>query len=425
VSKYFKLTYESFLQPAATKFTNLVLSTAAVPAVRYSLIIVIVLRVFLSAWAMITLAASPLPLANQESVKRFFLDEPPILDGLSGALLGPWQRHDSLHYLNIGLNGYAEVEDSVFPPLYPSLIRGLGWLITVISGGEWLAETGSDSLSYKAGLAAGIMISNIALIGLLILLYHVTKAEITQEAAKRTLVYFVLFPTGFFLLAAYSESLFLLFALGAIWCARQGRFWLAGSLGLLATLTRNTGIVLVLPLAYEYARQRNFDWQRVDWQVISPVIPAGGMALFLAWREWQGLPAISAVYETYWFQTTAFPGRDVITALELIFSGISPFRLVFDFFIILFLGAGTVAVFRRLPAAYGLYCLMALLLILLPYSRDKPLYSYSRYATAFLPVFMVLGEVGGRPWVNRLIIYPSIAFYLYLSGQFFIGGWVA
>jgi hypothetical protein len=38
---------------------------------------------------------------------------------------------------------------------------------------------------------------------------------------------------------------------------------------------------------------------------------------------------------------------------------------------------------------------------------------------------MVLGSAGRNPWINRLILYPAIAFYLYLSGQFFIGGWVA
>jgi hypothetical protein len=93
-----KLAYESYLRPTGTKFAAGLRTVASDRAVRYALIIVIALRFFLSTWAVIALSASPLPLDNQESVDRFFLDEAPILDGLSGALLGPWQRHDSLHF---------------------------------------------------------------------------------------------------------------------------------------------------------------------------------------------------------------------------------------------------------------------------------------------------------------------------------------
>ena len=68
---------------------------------------------------------------------------------------------------------------------------------------------------------------------------------------------------------------------------------------------------------------------------------------------------------------------------------------------------------------------MMILFILLPTSELKPIYSFSRYALAFFPAFMLLGAAGKRPLVNRLILYPSILLYLYFSGQFFIWGWVA
>jgi hypothetical protein len=32
---------------------------------------------------------------------------------------------------------------------------------------------------------------------------------------------------------------------------------------------------------------------------------------------------------------------------------------------------------------------------------------------------------GRNPWSHRLIAYPSLALYLYFSGQFFMWGWVA
>ena len=68
---------------------------------------------------------------------------------------------------------------------------------------------------------------------------------------------------------------------------------------------------------------------------------------------------------------------------------------------------------------------MLLLFIFLHTSELKPLFSFSRYALAFFPMFMIFGAAGHNPWVNRLIVYPSLALYLYLSGQFFMWGWVA
>jgi hypothetical protein len=81
--------------------------------------------------------------------------------------------------------------------------------------------------------------------------------------------------------------------------------------------------------------------------------------------------------------------------------------------------------YRKLDPTYGLYSTVLLLFMLLPASSQKPLFSFSRYALAFFPMFMVFGLAGKNPWINRLILYPSIGLYLYFSGQFFMWGWVA
>jgi hypothetical protein len=155
-----------------------------------------------------------------------------------------------------------------------------------------------------------------------------------------------------------------------------------------------------------------------------------GVAGFLAWRWWVGLPPLTVIYKQYWYQTPGFPGSDVITAVNTLFFG-GPVRaneiiaLTFDFACTLLLGVTTMLAFRRLAPTYGLYSAMLLLFMLLPTSEFKPLYSFSRYTLAFLPTFMLLGLTGKRPWLNRLILYPSLALYLFFSGQFFVWGWVA
>ena len=369
-------------------------------------------RIFLTLWAALILTLQPIPV-EQDEVLRPYLGETILKEGSAGLLLGPWQRFDTQHYLRIARLGYVAEEDSVFPPLYPALIRGFGYLF---QGVQPIAER---------HLLAGIVISNLAFLGTLIVLFRITEDELDRSSAKRAVVYLAIFPTAFFLTAAYTESLFLFFALAAIWFARQNKFWIAGLFGLLAPLTRLTGWILVVPLAFEYMRQRRYKWRRIKLDFLAVFLPLVGISTFLLWRSISGLPQLAEIYGNYWYQVTAIPGSDLFTALRKMFAGEAPFTLFFDFFIVFLLIAMIIMAFKKLNPTYGIYSTLLLLFILLPASEQKPLYSFSRYALAFFPMFMVFGQVGKNAWINRLILYPSTALYLYFSGQFFMWGWVA
>ena len=389
-------------------------------AVRYALLLFLTSRLVLTLWAVLITAIQPVP-AVPDEIERPYLGAPILQQGPAGLLLGSWQRFDTMRYLRIAEQGYDEIEDSVFPPLYPLAISGLGRGLALLLP------------QYQAALVAAIIISNLSFIATLIVLHHLTAAETDFNTARRTVIYFTLFPTAFFLVAAYSESLFIFLALATIWSARRRRFWLAGLLGLLASLTRLTGPVLVVPLAFEYLIQRGFDWRHpraFDWRTLrfdalAVFLPLAGVVVFLAYRSLIGLPSIDQIYRLFWYQTTGLPGRDLLAAVNQMAAGGAAFRLYFVFFCALLLLVTTWIVFSRLGVTYGLYSAMLLLFILLPTSEVKPLFSFSRYALAFFPTFLILGEAGRNPWVNRLIVYPSLALYLYLSGQFFMWGWVA
>jgi hypothetical protein len=394
------------------KIVNRLRAVFADPAVYHALILFVALRVFLSVWAIVALTLHPLPTQPDEGL-RPYLGETPLTEGIASLLLGPWQRFDTLHYLRIARQGYASLDDSVFPPLYPLAIRGLGMLLTYAL---------PPSISY---LLAGLILSNLACLGSLILLHRVTTAEVGAASATKTLIYLALFPTGFFLFAAYTEPIFLLFALGSMWAARRGRAWQAGLLGVLAGLTRLTGWVLIVPFVYEYLRQRDFNLRRLDWGALAALLPPLGLVGFLGWRWWARLPTLDEVYRQHWHRTPGFVGADVLTAIRIMLSGQGSFTLFFDFFCTVLLLATIIVVFRRLGPTHGLYSAMMLLFIVLPNSNIIPLYSASRFTLTFFPNFMVLGLVGRSPWINRLILYPSLILYLYFSGQYFIWGWVA
>ena len=103
------------------------------------------------------------------------------------------------------------------------------------------------------------------------------------------------FPTSFFLLAPYSESLFLFLVLFALWAARRGKWELAGLAGIGASATRNIGVLLVLPLLTEAfhrfrERRKTSELARgVTWSLVA----AGGAVAYLAF--WQNLFAAACL----------------------------------------------------------------------------------------------------------------------------------
>jgi len=389
-------------------------------SLKTAILIFLVMRLFFSGWALVALAVNPLPPEPNEVV-RPYLGEPILTNGVAGLILGPWQRFDANRYLHIARLGYDDEQNTVFPPLYPLAARFLGFLF---GGGA------------TANLIAAILLSNMAAFGLFFVLHRLVSREFGPAAATRTIVYLALFPAGIFLLAPYTESIFILLAVGAVWQGRDGRFWRAGFLGLLAALTRLTGWALVVPLLYEYWRQfiRQPSGQKINLHSLaSPTIlpvffPVVGLAGFLLWRWQAGYPSLQAIYARYWFQTTAFPGLDIFRAIQTMFFGGSAragqFTLYFDFFCACLLIYTTFLTFRKFGVTNGLYSAMLLLFILLPTSEFKPLFSLSRYTLAFFPTFILLGIAGERPWLNRAILYPSIGLTFYLAGQFFSWGWV-
>ena len=392
-------------------------------AVQQSLILFLILRVLLTVWAVIVLWLLPLPVEADE-VARPYLGLPLLDEGAAGTLLGPWQRHDVMRYLRIASSGYDDAANSVFPPLYPLAVRSLAFPL----GG-----------SHTAQMATAVIVSNLACLCLFVLFHKVAAAELGTQSASRAILYFALFPSAFFLFAPYSESLFLLLALASLWAARQGHFGWAGLFGFLASLTRLTGWVLVLPLAYEFWRSHLGDgkWKiepailnkTMIWQATAVLLPGLGTSLFLAYRYLAGLPSLGQIYAQHWWQETGIPGIDLLRALQTMFLAgegrAGEFTLWFDFFCAILLLVTTFIAWRRLRPSWSLYAALLLFFMLLPTSDLKPLYSFSRYTLAFFPTFLLLGVWGQNGWVHRLILYPSFILYLYFSGQFFLWGWVA
>lgn len=155
-----------------------------------------------------------------------------------------WDRWDATRFLvtaEIGYEGPGSFTNSyAFFPLFPLAIRFLG-------------------LFGMPALGAGLLISALGSWIALGFLYKLAAEELDDEAGRRAALYLAVFPTAVFLVAPYSESLFLAGAIPAFYFARRGAWHLVGPFAALAMGTRFAGAFLLVGLVVEAIRQRGME----------------------------------------------------------------------------------------------------------------------------------------------------------------------
>jgi hypothetical protein len=166
-------------------------------------------------------------------------------------LVDAFQKWDAYWFLNIVREGYQFYgpieqvsgvvagipETNVTPfPLYPMLMAAGGWLI------------GDPAV-------AGLLLSQVALIGSFALLYRLVRLDDDEAQARRVVWFFAAVPWGYAFSAIYSESVFFFLTLAAIYAVRRDRLVLGGVAGMLAALSRLNGVLIALPMLIELWRR--------------------------------------------------------------------------------------------------------------------------------------------------------------------------
>ena len=143
-------------------------------------------------------------------------------------MLAPWERWDAVYYAKIVREGYrADDGTAQFHPLLPFLAKPFFW-------------------SPMLGL---MLVSSLASLLFVILYCRLASLDIPNPETSTRLM--LAFPASFVLFAPYTESLWLLFAALSIWYARNEKWWVSGVAGAIATLARQQGVLLILPIACE------------------------------------------------------------------------------------------------------------------------------------------------------------------------------
>ena len=151
-----------------------------------------------------------------------------------------WSRanFDGFYYAKIARDGYQYLQQAFFP-FYPQLIKIFQKV-------------------FASFIVSGLFISNLAFVFAMIVFWKLLEqGKIKEKTIKKTLLFLILFPTSFYLVSVYTESLFLLFALSSFYFARKRNFLAAGILAGFASYTRLAGIFLLPALLVEYYEQES------------------------------------------------------------------------------------------------------------------------------------------------------------------------
>src|SRR5207249_4648539 len=103
---------------------------------------------------------------------------------------------------------------------------------------------------------AGNLVSAASLLGALVLFRRWVSRRFGEARAGASIAALLLFPPSFFFAAVYTEALVLFLALAAVVCLEEDRPALAATAGLLAGLTRISGLCLAVFLCLVALRQR-------------------------------------------------------------------------------------------------------------------------------------------------------------------------
>jgi hypothetical protein len=305
-------------------------------------------------------------------------------------LFTAWERFDALWFLRIADAGYRVGDGSaVFFPLYPIAVRAVSWVL----------------LGHP--FAASLLVSNAAFLGALVMTYRLTTMEFDERRARTTVVLIAFFPTSYFFLMPYSESLFLLCAVTAFWAARRGRWLPAGAAGALAALTRSVGLVLAPALAIEALHRRAEGRGRARPGLLAAAATGLGTFVYLGWWQLRAGNWLAPITEQRnWEREPWWPWTTLWRATRIALSGTfvgdtgGAYWLLDWVIVVPVLLLAGFAAWRYRPS-YAVYLWGGLLIPLTFVFWGRPLISMPRFVLPLFPAFWAAAELAERFRVPR------------------------
>lgn len=308
---------------------------------------------------------------------------------LSAFLLSPWYVWDVQYYVEIVRNGYQPgAATANFHPLYP-------WISTLVA------------VVVREPLFSLLLVSSVSGFFMTIVFYRLAKLDLDDQQAWQATALLLAWPASLALFAPYTEPLFLLLSVYCLFAARHQKFWLAGLAGGLGTLTRQQGLFLVLPLAWEIWKAQGRRWSSAVRSCLPVFLVPAGYVVWTVFRavaindlhpDFSSLqkflhsvmvsPSSYKIIEEHAFLP---PWSALWKALNVFWRGDAPAGAYIDVaFGAVFMGLFVLS-WRHLRASYRVYCVALVLVSLSLYTG--PIFPYvalPRHLLLAFPVFIGL-----------------------------------
>ncbi len=316
---------------------------------------------------------------------------------------------DGKFYLNIAQYGYQGLDQAFFP-FFPLAIRTLIFI-------------GLEPIS------AAIIIVSISLFLFLYFIAKLVRIDYPGSTYIWVILFFLSFPTSFFLGSIYTESLFLFLTILSFYCVRKKHIFLGGIIGGFAAGTRIVGIFLFPALVYEvYEQQKKQKKRNIKAYLPLLFIPLG-LFSYMGYLWYKYSDALLFVHQQPLFGAGRSGGEiillpQVIYRYFKIFISVPYHELLFTIslmeFLTLFMGMLILFLGYKSNIRKS-YLLFSFCVLLFP-TLSGTLSSLPRYVLCAFAIFIYLGLLRNRIIKIVLIIsgliIESIFAVLFFQGYF-------
>ena len=328
-------------------------------------------------------------------------------------LFNTFAQWDAQWFVHVADHGYDSKQATSFFPLYPLLVHAL-------------------SVVVRSTVVAGVLISVVAAAIAALVLVEIARPLLGPSGARDAVLFVALYPLAFVFTAVQSDALFLALSAGAFLAALRRRPWIAGICGALAVATRLVGVALIPALLLLLWPRRGRELARAVPLLLLPAA-LGGYMLYLHEHVGDAL-AFQHAQQVFWLRHTPRLGplgglwESIQSgrrgAAELVLhlprgqgapAGYAAREQVatwnaLHLLLLLAALALTWVAWKRLGAAFGLYSLTTLAVILLSPPAYFPLASFDRYLLADFPVFLALAALlRDHPRARQIVLFTFAA----------------
>lgn len=330
-----------------------------------------------------------------------------FLDGtldLNSFYLG-WANFDGVHYVNIAKNWY--VDNGRFLPLYPIII----WTISLFSQNIIVLYT------------IGMLVSNVCFLGSI---YYLSKM-IDKAKFFKTFLSLIFFPTSFYFVSLYTESIFLFLSILGFYFASKDKWKVVSIICFLAGISRLVGIFLWMALLLDFCKSTKKKISDYIFILLPPIgLIAYSIYNHLKWNDWLyfvhahgNLSNSRSVSSIVVFPQTMYRYMKIIfsvpyTQYEWSIALLELLCFVFGLFCIYLL-------FKQ--KAKASYIIFALLCFFLP-SMSGSFSGLPRYILPIFPFYIALSNIQNI-YFQKIYLIVGIILQFLLLGLFYRGYFIA